>query len=93
MGSIRTSTGPGRQAMQPGDGVDISAARARGAYKGRRVLWMLLVSLALVVAAFVIAFATNPTAPAADRRGGAQVKEPAVVQSFQAPEPAPKVPG
>ncbi len=47
-------------------GVDITAPRARQAYKGRRILWILLASLAAVIVAFVIAFATNPTTPVAD---------------------------
>ena len=32
-----------------GDGEDVSAPRARGAYPGRRILWILSISLVLVV--------------------------------------------
>lgn len=73
---------------QPGDGVDISARRARGAFPGKHVLLILVASLALVVIAFMVAFATNPTTPVADGPGSAHVTEPATAQQFEAPEPA-----
>ena len=78
---------------QPGDGVDISARRARGARPGKHVLLILAASLALVIIAFMVAFATNPTTPVADQPGSAQVTDPATAQKFDAPEPAPKSPG
>jgi hypothetical protein len=34
-----------------GDGVDVSAPRARQAYPGRRILWILSISLVLVLGA------------------------------------------
>lgn len=75
---------------QPGDGVDISARRARGAFPGKHVLLVLLASLALVVIAFAFAFVTNPTTPVADRPGSAQVTDPATASQFDAPTPAPQ---
>lgn len=75
---------------QPGDGVDISARRARGAFPGRHVLLILVASLALVVVAFLVAFATNPTTPVADKAGNGKVEQPALVQQFDAPAAAPK---
>jgi hypothetical protein len=87
----RSATQPS-QAAAP-DGVDISAPRARQAYRGRRVLWILLASLALVVAAFFVAFATNPTTPVDEKAGNARTNSPAAAEIFHAPEPAPKQPG
>jgi hypothetical protein len=78
---------------QPGDGVDISARRARGAFAGKHVLLILVASVALVVVAFLVAFATNSTTPVAQKAGNAKVEERAVVEKFNAPEPAPKQPG
>ena len=52
-----------------------------------------LASLALVVIAFMVAFATNPTTPVSDQPGSAHVTDPATAQQFDAPEPAPKQPG
>ncbi|OYX32038.1 MAG: hypothetical protein B7Y99_09095 [Caulobacterales bacterium 32-69-10] len=78
---------------QPGDGVDISARRARGAFAGKHVLLILAASLALVIIAFLVSFAINPTTPVADDPGSAHVTEPATAQQFDAPAPAPKQPG
>jgi hypothetical protein len=91
MASNSSSTDTG--ATQPGDGVDIAAPRARQAYPGRRILWILLASLALVVIAFIIAFATNPTTPVDEKAGQARTRDPAAAELFHAPEPAPKQPG
>ena len=75
-----------------GDGVDITAPRARQAYKGRRILWILLASLAAVIIAFFIAYATNPTNPVASKEGSGHVTAPPA-QTFNAPAPQPKNPG
>jgi hypothetical protein len=80
-------------AAQAGDGVDVSAPQARQAYRGRRVLWILIASLALVVIAFFVAFATNPTTPVDEKAGNGRVQAPAAAEIFNAPEPAPKQPG
>jgi hypothetical protein len=90
------STGTSNQhptTAQPGDGVDITVRRARGAFPGKHVLLILVASLALVVVAFMVAFATNPTTPVSDGPGSAHVTEPATAEQFSAPEPAPKQPG
>ena len=83
---------PDRAPDAAGDGVDISAPRARQAYRGRRVMWILLASLAAVVIAFLIAFVTNPTTPVAGKAGSGHVTSPAAA-TFNAPEPQPKQPG
>jgi hypothetical protein len=81
-----------QQSSNPaGDGVDISARRARGALFGRHVFVVLIVSLVLVVVAFAVAFMTNSTTPVS--KSGGQVEQPSVVQQFHEPEPAPKQPG
>ena len=85
-----STSSPTKTTDAAGDGVDISAPRARQAYKGRRILWILLASLVAVVIAFLIAFAFNPTTPVASQ--GGHVTTPAA-QSFNAPEPQPKEPG
>jgi hypothetical protein len=82
-----TTAQPG---AQPGDGVDISARRARGAFPGKHVLAILLASLALVVIAFIVAFATNPTTPVAEKPGSAQVTDSATAQRFDTPVTPPQ---
>jgi hypothetical protein len=42
-----------------GDGEDISAPRARQAYPGRRILWILSISLVLVMGAFLLTYVMN----------------------------------
>jgi hypothetical protein len=86
------SSDPGAEPGQTGDGVEISAPRARQAYPGRRIMWILLASLAAVVLAFAISFAINSTEPASDDTGDAGVVSPADAQLFSAPEPAPRQP-
>jgi hypothetical protein len=78
------------EVAQPGDGVDISARRARGAFPGKHVLLILAASLALVIIAFLVAFATNPTTPLAGKPGSAQVTDPATVQRFDTQATPPK---
>jgi hypothetical protein len=78
---------------QAGDGVDISARRARRAFPGRHVLLILAASMVLVIIAFLVSFATSPTAPGDQKAGNAKVTDPALVQQFREPEPAPKQPG
>jgi hypothetical protein len=84
---------PTQTTDEAGDGIEITAPRARQAYRGRRVLWILLASLAAVIVAFVIAFATNPTTPVAHKGGNGQTRDPAAAQSFSTHAPAPKTPG
>ena len=87
------ATNQGPPTVQAGDGVDVSAPRARGAYPGRRILWILMASLAMVVIAFLVAFATNPTTPVDDKSGNSRTTQPAVAERFDTPAPAPKPPG
>jgi hypothetical protein len=84
---------PNRTTDAAGDAETITAPRARQAYKGRRILWILLVSLAAVVIAFLIAYGTNNNQPAAAKLGSGHVTNPAAAQMFHAPEPQPKNPG
>jgi hypothetical protein len=87
---------------QPGDGVEISAARARQGYNrgsSHRIFWVLAVSLVVaVVALFAYWASVSRDLQTADRSGGQiaaegqRVTDPATVAQFNAPEPAPKQP-
>ena len=74
-----------------GDGVHLPARRARQGFKDRPILWVLLISLALVVIAFGVAFTTNNNQEAAVDRGSARTGDPAAASTFDMPAPAPKV--
>jgi len=86
---------------QPGDGVEISAARARQGYSGpisRRLFWILVVSSVAAVALLFGYWASiSGGLHRVDTAGGQpaygqRVGDPEVASQFQAPEPAPKVP-
>lgn len=77
---------------QPGDGEIVPELAARQGFRDRPILWVLMISLALVVVAFGIAFMTNNNQEAAAERGMGQTSEPAVAQQFDAPAPAPVTP-
>jgi Zn-dependent protease with chaperone function len=76
---------------QMGDGEVVNARRARQGFRDRPILYVLMISLALVVVAFGIAFFTNNSRESAADRGYARTNDPAVAAQFDAPEPAPKV--
>jgi hypothetical protein len=67
-----------------GDGEDISAPRARQAYPGRRILWILSISLLLVVGALfgAVALYSGPLGrtnqPQADAASARSFDTPAV---------------
>jgi len=65
-----------------GDGADISAPRARQAYPGRRILWILSISLVLVVSALfgAVALFSGPLASSNHPRADA-----AAVRGFDGP--------
>ncbi len=88
-----STSSPDRTPNQAGDGVRITAPRARQAYRGRRVLWILLASLAAVIIAFLVAFVANPTTPVAHKGGAGQTRDPAARKSFHTPAAAPNAPG
>jgi hypothetical protein len=69
----------------PGDGEEISEARAKQGLRGRHVVMILTVSLVLVVAAFVGAFLANGR-PSFGQRETANATS---AQMFNAPEPPP----
>jgi hypothetical protein len=86
---------------QPGDGVEVSAARARQGYNGpvsRRILWVLIVSFVLSLAAMGGYWASiSDDLDRGDKHGqpiasGRKVTDPKLVALFHAPEPAPKQP-
>jgi len=85
--AVTNSTDQRPLAPQPGDGEFVGARKARGGFMDRPILLVLVVSLILVVIAFVVAFKTNDNPQAAAKAG---VNTP-VAESFNAPEPAPKV--
>ena len=76
---------------QPGDGEVVGVRRARQGFKDKPILWVLLISLVLVVAAFAVAFSTNNNQESAADRGMARTDDAAAAATFNAPEPAPKV--
>jgi hypothetical protein len=88
---MTTSTDQRPLAPQPGDGEVVGARRARQGMPGKPVLLVLAASLVMVIIAFVVAFSTNNNQEAAAERGYARTNDPAAAQSFNAPEPAPKV--
>jgi len=67
-----------------GDGEDVSAPRARGAYAGRRILWILSISMVLVVGALfgAVALYSGPLSstnqPAASPAAASGFNTPAV---------------
>jgi hypothetical protein len=67
-----------------GDGEVVSAPRARQAYPGRRILWILSISLVLVVGALfsAVALYSGPLGsinqPAADKAAARSFNTPAV---------------
>ena len=76
---------------QPGDGEVVGVRRARQGFKDKPILWVLMISLVLVVAAFAVAFTTNNNQESAADRGFARTNDASAAASFNAPEPAPKV--
>jgi len=79
----------------PGDGQDIGERQAKQGNRGRHIVIVLTASLALVVLAFLASFALNARP---SMREGGQVTvgdhsiNPNAAKSFNAPEPAPKIP-
>lgn len=86
-----TSTDQRPLSPQPGDGEVVGARRARQGFLDRPILLVLIASLILVVIAFAVAFKTNDNPRAGAEDGFSRVNDPAAVQVFNAPEPAPKV--
>jgi hypothetical protein len=84
---------------QPGDGVEISAARASQSYPrsggSKRTFLVLIASLALVIIVLGIYWAgVAPGLHRVDQPGGhgKLVTDPGVIATYHAPEPAPKEP-
>lgn len=89
---------------QPGDGVEISAARARQGYSGpisRRLFWILVISCVAAVALLFGYWASisgglhridTAGADGGQAAYGQRVGDPEVASQFQAPAPAPKAP-
>ena len=65
-----------------GDGEDVSSPRARGAYPGRRILWILSISLVLVVGVLFGAVALYSGPLGAVNQPGADA---ATARTFNAP--------
>ncbi len=87
-----SSTNQRPQSAQPGDGEVVSATRARQGFRDKRILYVLLGALALLIVGYLIAFAISPTDDALDRTGNARTEDPGAAAMFNAPEPAPKLP-
>ena len=77
-------TTPDAPENRMGDGADVSAPRARGAYPGRRILWILSISLVLVAGALfgAVAIFSGPLSstnqPAASQAAANTFDTPAV---------------
>lgn len=79
----------------PGDGQEIGERQAKQGNRGRHIFIVLTASLVLVVLAFLGSFAFN--ARPSMREGGQvtvseKTADPNAAQSFNLPEPAPKIP-
>lgn len=68
---------------------EVGVTRARQGRLGRPVLWVLLCSLALVVIGFAAAWGWKANDLSNTPTKGGTVHNPALAQSFNAPEPAP----
>ena len=67
---------------------DLNATEARQGRRGRHVLWILVISTALIVVIYAIVWLAN-AGPLSNKHGSAQA-DPAAAASYSAPEPAPK---
>lgn len=76
---------------QPGDGEHVGALRARGGFKDKPILWVLMISMVLVVMAFGVAFMSNWSREASLEQGSVRVNEPAAAALFNEPASAPRV--
>lgn len=76
---------------QPGDGEHVGALRARGGFKDKPILWVLMISLVLAVISIGVAFMSNWSRfHSLEHRPGAMV-EPASAALFNEPATAPGV--
>jgi hypothetical protein len=76
---------------EPGDGEHVSVRSARQGMLGRRIFWILAVSLVLVVLAFTAAYLTSPSDTASVDGGAARTTDAAAADTFDLPPPAAKV--
>jgi flagellar basal body-associated protein FliL len=65
---------------------DLNATEARQGRRGMHVLWILVISLALVTVAFAVIWLSN-AGPLSDKHG-AKEAQPSAAATFNAPEPA-----
>jgi hypothetical protein len=67
---------------------DLNATEARQGRRGLHVLWILVISTALIVIIYGIIWLMN-AGPLSDKHGSGQA-DPAAAATYSAPEPAPK---